>query len=103
MVADPSNKDEEEFFKNLLKSFLNYQVAFTAKLQNDQENGLERKTELSLVMAMPELEPAHALLVLQIAVNNLYKLGNFNYCAFVARKFLKVSSDNPEASKTEAV
>ena len=52
---------------------------------------------------MTNLEPVHALLILQISVNNLYKLGNFSYCQFVAKKFLKISQENPDSSKQEAI
>lgn len=71
--------------------FLNYQLAFSAKQKNDQEKEHKRKAELSLIMAMSNLEPAHALLILQIAVNNLYKLGCFIYAAFIAKKYLKIA------------
>lgn len=71
-----------------MKNFLNYRIALKAKQLNDSEKDHIRKTELCMIMAMSNLEPAHSLLILQIAVNNLYKLGNYVYCAFVAQKYL---------------
>ena len=78
-------------------------MAFKAKLQNDEANEEQHKAELCVVMAMTSLEPAHALLILQIAINNLYKLKCYIYAAFVVRKFLKISEENPEQSKPEVV
>lgn len=86
-----------------MNKFLNYHIAFKAKIKNDQEKDFHRKTELSLIMGMSILEPAHALLILQLSVNNLYKLGCFVYAAFIAKKFLNIASNNEEASKPETV
>lgn len=52
---------------------------------------------------MSDLEPAHALLILQLSVNNLYKLGCFVYAAFVAKKFLQIAQSNEEVSKPDSI
>ena len=72
-------------------------------MKNDDTNDEMHKVELCVIMAMTTLEPAHALLILQIAINNLYKMKCYIYAAFVVRKFLKISEENPEHSKPEVV
>lgn len=70
-------------------------------MKNDKEKDYTRKTELCMIMAMSNLEPAHALLILKIAINNLYKLGCYLYASFVANKYLQIyeNFENP-AKKT---
>lgn len=64
MIMKSHTEEDQEFAMNLLNKFLNYYISFKAKLENDNVKDFMRKTELSLIMSMSTLEPAHALLIL---------------------------------------
>ena len=89
-----------EYYKLKL---LNYCLAFRAKLENDIEGDNNRKVELCLIMAVSDLEPIHQVLILQLAINTLYKLKNYVYTAYVVRKFLMIAENNEKAIKAETV
>ena len=45
-------------------------------------------------MAMSDLEPPHTMLMLKLAINNLYKLKDYVYASYVVKKYLKMADES---------
>ena len=93
-VSNLKNKDEIEFVEEVKSKLLNYYIAFRAKMLNDKQKDLDKKTELCLIIALTTLEPSHSILILSIVINNLFKLKCYEYTSWVVRKYLKIVEEN---------
>ena len=91
MVTQVHNKEEFSEVKNIRNKLINYRIAFACKLKNDKEKDFARKTELCLIMSMCNLEIPHTLLILNLAINNLYKMKNFVYAGYAVSKYLSIA------------
>lgn len=103
LLVKPETIAEAESLQFLKNKLLNYSIALRAKLLSDKTTDVKRKIELCLVMSCCSIEPAHRLLILQLAFNFAVKIENYLHGLILVRKYLKISQDNPGIAKEEAV
>lgn len=60
-----------------------------------------RAFELTAYMAICNMKPVHRVLALRAAMNAAFKLGNFIYSSYFAKKLIRVIEANPNAAKPE--
>lgn len=99
----PETLSEAEQIQSIKDKILQYSLCLKAKLLSDKTTDPTRKAELLLAMSSCAVEPAHRLLILQLAVNALVKLENFLHALVLVRKFLRISQENPGLTKEDSV
>ena len=94
LIVVATRKEETEVLA-ILKAAREYKTAVTLELARkgtaaDTPEGLGRQVELAAYMTHCELEPAHMLLALNLAMTVAFKAKNFIHAAAFARRLLEV-------------
>lgn len=99
----PETLPEAEQIQSIKDKILQYSICLRAKLLSDKTTDPVRKVELLLAMSSCAIEPAHRLLILQLAINALVKLENFVHALVLVRKFLRLSQEHPGLTKEDSI
>lgn len=98
------SQQEEEDVYTLIKICFNYIFAMNCELakKSNASNPI-RSLELAAYMACCPLQPAHRILTLRSAMALAYKMQDFIYAAFFAKKILQLGENNANVAKPEVL
>lgn len=100
-----SNDDEESKCKEVLSICKEYILGLQIELARRAlpATEIKRNLELAAYFTHVNLQPAHRLNALQVAMTQSFKAKNFHYAAYFATEFLKIMSSGNRAEQARKI
>lgn len=100
-----TNEDEEEKCQEILKICKEYIIGLRIELTRRAlpPTEVKRNLELASYFTCVNLQPAHRLNALQVAMTQSFKAKNFNHASYFAGEFLKITSSGNRAEQARKI
>jgi coatomer protein complex subunit alpha (xenin) len=100
-----SNDEEDEKCKEILKICKEYIIGLRIELARRALPATEvkRNLELAAYFTHAELQPAHRLNALQVAMTQSFKAKNYHYASYFASEFLKIMPNGSRADQAKKI